>query len=86
MRFKTKIMGFDCYVDVIHYSPFKPAKLTGAMEDAEEAIPAEFDYSIYDMDGTYWLELEDSVTEQDEIRLIEEYEAAVLADKYGKDF
>jgi hypothetical protein len=86
MIFVTKINGVPYKIKVLHYVPARPNKLSGAMEDAEEGYPAEFEYLVLSMDNQIDYELNTNVTAEEEDRLIDEYEAAILADKYGKDF
>lgn len=86
--FKTKILYGDFICKVTHYRPYVPAKLSGPMEDAEESIPSEFECTIHNLDGSYNKEMTEYVecNSDESARLQDEYEAAVLADKHGKDF
>lgn len=86
--FSTTVNGIDCLCRVFHYRPYVPAKKFGWAENWEEEIPSEFSFTITDARGTPLpflaaFALEDDATFN---RLQDEYEAAVLADKHGKDF
>lgn len=85
MIFATQIAGEPCLVRVTHYRPYVPAKLSGAMEDAVEELPLEFEYEVLDLNHKPWPD-QSMVPDEVEERLIAEYEAAVTADKHGKDF
>lgn len=82
--FTTKLHGIKCICRVKQYRPYVPANLSGPMEDATPEEPAEFEYDILNLDGTPTDEVE--VSEQEEGRLQDEYEAHVTAIKRGLDF
>jgi hypothetical protein len=85
--FQTTVDDLPCFCKVIHYRPFIPANKTGWAENWEEEIPSEFEYQIYDPDGTIWDGVRLAfISDADEDRLQDEYEAAVMADKHGKEF
>lgn len=84
--FATTINNVPCICQVTRYTPAVPARLTGPMEDAVEAIPAEFDYTILDLNHQPAPELEQQVSAADEYRLQDEYEAYITAGKYDVDF
>ena len=83
--FETQINGIACRCKVLFYRPHQPARLAGAMEDAEEAIPSEFQFALY-VGDTPTPHLEEMATLADIDRLQDEYEAFVLAEKHEKEF
>lgn len=86
--FSTTVNGVDCLCRVTHYQPYVPARTLVPIDDSEEAIPSEFSFEITDTRGTLLPHLTGFAVQDEETfdRLQDEYEAAVLADKYGKDF
>jgi hypothetical protein len=84
--FDTHIGGIVCQCQVTHYHPAVPAKLDGAMEDAVEAMPSEFEFEILDRCGHPAPTLREMATLADVGRLQDEYEAFITAEKHGKDF
>jgi hypothetical protein len=86
--FSTTVNGMECLCRVTHYRPYVSARCVVPIDDSEEAIPSEFEFIITDTRGTPLPHLT-GFAQADEPtfdRLQDEYEAAVLADKHGKDF
>ncbi len=86
VRFLSAIQGIACTILVTHYLPAEPAITSGPMEDAEEACPAEFEYQVYYPSGLHAQLLESTITQADEDRIFDEFEAYLLALKHDKDF
>lgn len=84
--FDTQVNDTPCRCMVLFYRPHVPAKLYGAMEDAEEDIPSEFQYALFDFEDNALPDLEAQATPADDERLQDEYEAAYTAAKHGKEF
>lgn len=86
--FSTTVNGIECLCRVTHYRPYVPAKKDGWAENWEEEIPAEFGFEITDARGTPLPHLTGFAFEDEAAfnRLQDEYEAAILADKHGKEF
>lgn len=84
VSFKSNVEGIECTIRVTHYLPAEPAITSGPMENAEEAIPAEFEFEARDLAFDQLLDIEISDEEAD--RIFDEFEAYLLAQKHGKDF
>lgn len=84
VRLKTTIQGVACVILVTHYLPAEPSITSGPMEDAEEGVPAEFEYYVeqYLSDPIVTLPL----SQEEEDRIFDEFEAYLLALKHDKDF
>jgi hypothetical protein len=87
MIFDTQIRGIPCQCEVINYSAGRPMKIYGTgFGDAHPPEPPEFKFNILDRKGYKANWLQAKMAQDDAHRLQEEYEAAALAEKYGKDF
>ena len=74
MIFDTHISGIPCQCEVIYYSPYIPAKITGTgFGDAEPPCYGDFIYRILDRKGYPAPWLERKMTDKDEMRIFEEY-------------
>jgi hypothetical protein len=82
VTFETKINDIPCYCRVDHYSPGRPDKVSGPMEDAEEGYDEEFSYTILDHRKIKAPWLEKQMTEEDVDRLLEEYHVTRLEFKH----
>ncbi len=76
----------EVWVKVTHYIPQIHPKTSGAMEDAEEGSPSEFEFTIVDGKGNTDKEMESFLTEKDSDRIFDEFEAYLLAKKHNLDF
>ncbi|HVH93182.1 MAG TPA: hypothetical protein VM783_17595 [Candidatus Acidoferrum sp.] len=88
VRFPTTIQGVACVILVTHYLPAEPSITSGPMEDAEEGVPIEIEYSILESrNPAYTLtELQGMTSDDDDAHIIDEFEAYLLALKHDKDF
>lgn len=86
VKFRSGVAGVACDILVTHYLPAEPAITSGPMENAEEGIPAEFEWTPLHGAGDPWPELKDLASDADEDRLFDEFEAYLLALKHDKDF
>lgn len=82
MVFNTIINGVACRVLVTHYLPMEPSITSGPMENAQEAVPAEFEFTATALRSGAQI-IPDQETED---RIFAEFEAFLLALKYDKDF
>lgn len=71
--FKTQINDIPCTCRVSHYSPGRPDKVSGPMEDAEEGYDEEFEYDMLDSRGILAPWIEKQITDADYNRLIDEF-------------
>lgn len=83
MIFNTKVAGIPCQCRVLYYQAGKPAHIEGPPENATEAEPEEFEYTILDRKGNNAMWLQKKVTSADDERLLEEYHTTVLEEKHG---
>lgn len=86
MEFDTHINGIVCRCKVIHYKPFVPPRLGAPYYLSEERVPSEFTFVLLDRCGHPAPALQEIVTDEDEQRLQDEYEATIMANKHGRDF
>lgn len=85
--FTTKIDGVEVTCRVTHYSPYQPARgMTGPMEDAEEDIPSEFEFELYDKNGQRLQDIEEALGDKDVERLQDEFELLLTTIRNGLDF
>jgi hypothetical protein len=86
--FNTKVQGIPCVCRVTHYRPAVPGRISGPPEDCYPDEPSEFEFELLNTSGKgapmFWLQKK--VTDEDEARLQDEYEAHVTAIKHGMDF
>lgn len=73
MKFSTRIAGIPCICRVLDYSPEKPAYTFGEFGEAIPADPEEFDFELLDRKGYKAQWLENKITDDDEIRLRDEF-------------
>lgn len=74
MIFDSDIDGIACKIQVTHYSPGRPMRITGSgFGDADPPEPEEFEYLLRNYDGSPAPELEAFVTDDDEARFLQEY-------------
>lgn len=85
VTFRSGVAGVECDILVTHYLPSEPDITTGPIEDAVEGVPAEFEFTVM-TNGSKDTALQDRMTRADEERLLDEFEAYLLALKYDKDF
>ncbi len=87
VRFKSSVDGVACTILVTWYIPAVPAQgMTGPMEDAVPMETSEFEFEAV---GEHRLESEDlngRITQANEDRIFDEFEAFLLAQKHDKDF
>jgi hypothetical protein len=81
-QFKTQIHGIPCICRVSSYTPAIPTIIAVRPEDSEEGSEAEFYYEILDLNGVPYMALNEAVTDEEESRLIDEWELAVLQHKH----
>jgi hypothetical protein len=86
MIFDTKVHGIPCQCEVTHYRSYKPAFIEGPPENAEPAIPSEFEYNILDKRGRRALWLEKYLTPADNDRLLNEFQLEVRAEDYNNHY
>ena len=87
MIFTTKIAGIPCQCEVIFHTKPEPMRITGSgFGDAEPPVLEDIEYQILDSKGRKAPWLAKKLTQADDYRLRDEFEAAALADKYGIDF
>ena len=85
--FSTRISGIPCQCKVTVLAPAVPAFGFGfPWEDACPAEPAEVEIEVFDRKGYKAPWLASKLTQEDIERLVEEAEAAALADRYDIDF
>lgn len=84
VRLKTTIQGVACVILVTHYLPAEPSITSGPMEDAEEGVPAEFEYYVEQSLSAPIVTL--PLSQEEEDRIFDEFEAYLLALKHDKDF
>lgn len=83
MKFDTRIAGIPCQCEVTHYSPGTPMRVYGTgMGDADPPEPEEFEFRILDRRGRVAPWLQKKVTEDDDIRLLEEFHITRLEHKH----
>lgn len=83
VRFPTTIQGVACIILVTHYLPAEPSITSGPMEDAEEGIPAEFEFTIPIEGNSETPEVLSELLTDDELnRIFDEFEAYLLASKH----
>jgi hypothetical protein len=73
----TQIAGIPCRIEVTSYTPYQPARLDGAMEDAEEACSGEIGFEVFDMTGYRAKWLEAKLTQADIDGIFDEYESTL---------
>jgi hypothetical protein len=73
---ETTLANIPCTIEVTSYTPYHPARLDGAMEDAEEACGGEIEFKAY-INGCRAEWLEDEITKSDVDRIFDEYEATL---------
>lgn len=84
--FTTKVNGVPCVCRVLNYRPADVPRMGGAMEDADEPSPAEFDFELHKVDGIGRLEwLEAKMTDADIDLIADEYELHITAIKHLMD-
>jgi len=72
--FDTRVAGIPCQVDVTFYSEPLPMRITGTgFGDADPPEPEEFEFNLLDRKGYPARWLERKLTEDDEVRILEEY-------------
>ena len=85
--FTTRIAGIPCQIQINHFQPAVPMQVFGiGWEDAYPAEPAEIELEVLDRKGYKAPWLANKLTEEDMDRLMEEAEAACLAEAYGIEF
>lgn len=82
--FRTQINGVPCICRVTHYKRGIPGCFMPNWEDSVEAVPSEFEFEILDLN--YQPNYQLCFDKADEERLQDEFEAFILAEKYGKEF
>jgi hypothetical protein len=70
----TQIAGIPCRIEVTSYTPYQPARLDGAIEDAEKACEGEIVFIVYNHDGTLSPWLAEKLKKADYDRIFDEYE------------
>ena len=84
MIFDTRVNGIPCQCHVVHFEPAVPMRITGSGQgDADPPEDAEFDFEILDCRDRKAPWLEKYLTEEDNLRLYEEFIGAVKAEDYG---
>lgn len=74
--FDTRVAGIPCQVDVTFYSSPLPMRITGSgFGDADPPEAEEFEFRLLDRKGYPAPWLERKMTEDDEVRILEEYHA-----------
>lgn len=87
MIFTTKIAGIPCQCEVTFHTKASPMRITGSgFGDAEPPELEDMEYQILDRRGRPAPWLAKKLTQADDYRLREEFQAASLAHKYGIDF
>lgn len=87
MIFATTVQGIPCQCDVLNYSIGRPMRITGTgFGDADPPEPPEFEFNLLDRKGYKANWLEAKMMPDDPERLRDEFEAILLANKYGKDY
>lgn len=81
ITFVSKVAGIPCRVKVTRYEPACPPDTRGHFEDAELGWPSEMEFRLLQVNkgSTPIKWLEKRVTPEDEIRLEQEYLAAIAA-------
>ena len=74
MMFSSRVAGIPCKVKVLSYSEELPMRITGwGYGDADPPEPEEFEFELLDRKGYPARWLENKLTEDDEIRILQEY-------------
>lgn len=76
MIFETRVNGIPCQCEVTSYTPAYAGVLSGPYEDAEEPLPAEWEFKILDRKGRPAPWLEKYITEKEIDRLFDEFQVA----------
>ena len=87
MIFTTKIAGIPCKCEVLHHISPQPMRFTGS-GSRDMCIPVlkNVEFHILDMQGHKAPWLAKQLTQEDDLRLRDEFQAAAFAHKYGIDF
>lgn len=73
--FSTRVSGIPCLCRVTYYSSYSPMRITGTgFGDADPPEPEEFEFEILDRRGRPAAWLERKLTEDDEDRLLAEWQ------------
>lgn len=73
-EFPTKVAGIPCLCDVVYYAPSHEAHIAGLPENCYPSEPTEFEFRLLDRRGYKAPWLERKLTDEDEERLLNEYE------------
>lgn len=84
MIFDTKVHGIPCQCKVQYFTPYRPSK--GMGNEAHPPEPTEFCFELLDRRGYKAPWLEKHLTDEDFQQLLDEYQAARLADQYDIHF
>ena len=87
MIFATKIAGVPCKCEVIYHRAKNPVRLdyTGVWNPPTTPV-MDVEFRILDQSGQQAPWLAKLLTQEDDYRLRDEYQAATLAEKYGIEF
>lgn len=70
MQLEASIQGTPCLIEVTHYQPALPMRITGSgFGDASPPEPEEIEYQVLTLDGTPAPELEEKITRDDDERI-----------------
>lgn len=84
MIFDTQVGGIPCKCEVNHYSPHKLMRSYGTDPmNCDPPEPVKFEFSLLDSKGYAAKWLEKKLTDQDEERLLEEFQITRLGERYG---
>lgn len=76
-QFDTKVSGIPCICEVLHYRRAVPGKFSGPAEDCYPDEPSEFQFRLLDRKRNPAPWLEKKLTEDDNSRLEDEWEATI---------
>lgn len=71
--FQTTVNEIDCQCYVTRYVPGVPPKLTGHPDARHDGEESEFNFELLDENGQRAEWLEDDLTDEDNVRLEQEY-------------
>ena len=84
MQFQTKIEGIPCICHVVTYFPYVPMAVYGSgYSDADPPEEEDIEFEILDRKGYKAPWLSKKLKPGDEQRLLEEFRAEMLGERYG---
>lgn len=74
MKFSYQLDGVEVVIDVFHYQPACPMRITGTgFGDADPPEPEEFEFDVLDTACLPWSEMAEKIDDAEEAKLLAYY-------------